>query len=191
MDKTPRNPTQAAMSGVVSAITAGLSTRQGDGFLFRSRPAHISIGYARRRLSDSQQYAMTQHSQLIQRTSSAAEHGDPGATAISTNVQSSTVQAAVFNHGMVTPGQSFASCDGFIDGQIVSKPMFSATWNTYSVAPVTSSKYWFTWNEAALLGAEGSKPAPTRSQVRHSVHLRLIGLADILTAAAVTALSSK
>ncbi|OAA42779.1 hypothetical protein ISF_09695 [Cordyceps fumosorosea ARSEF 2679] len=132
MEKTPRDPTQAAMSGPVSAVPTELPTPQDVGFF--SGPGQHKYQFNMQDVGspDSQQYAITRHSQLIQRTSSAAELGDPGATAISTNLQSSTVLAAVFNHGIVTPGQSPASYDGFIDEDIVSMLMFSDTWNTHS-----------------------------------------------------------
>ncbi|EJP60830.1 uncharacterized protein BBA_10215 [Beauveria bassiana ARSEF 2860] len=76
--------------------------------------------------SNSQQHAMTLRSHSIRPASSVVEHGDPGATAMSTNVQSSPVESALFNHGLVTPGQS----PGFIGGEIVSNYMPPAPWDT-------------------------------------------------------------
>lgn len=94
--------------------------------------------------SDSPQYVMTQNNHIIPPTC-AIEHGDSSATAISTNIQSST-----FNHGMVTPGQSPANRDGFIDGQMLSEPMSIATWTTYtgrSLIPAACANSWLLFYE--------------------------------------------
>ncbi|KAK8145313.1 hypothetical protein G3M48_004641 [Beauveria asiatica] len=84
MDKTPRDPTQAAMSGPVSAVAPGLSTPQSDGFFPDFDQHTYQLGMQDVLSYDAQQYAMNQQSHFIQRASSAAEHGEPGATAIST-----------------------------------------------------------------------------------------------------------
>ncbi|KAM0664359.1 hypothetical protein ACQRIU_006942 [Beauveria bassiana] len=102
-----RSPTQPAMSGPVCDIAPGLSTPQVDAsFPKNSQQTYQSYMQNVDDSSDSQQHAMTQRSHSIRPASSVVEHSEPGATAMSTNVQSSTVELALFNHGLVTPGQS-------------------------------------------------------------------------------------
>ncbi|KAM3560712.1 hypothetical protein ARSEF4850_003538 [Beauveria asiatica] len=122
-----RAPTQPAISGPVCTIATGLSTPQGDAFFPEfSQQTYQSDIQVVDDSSDSQQHAMAQRSHCIRRASSVVEHGDPSATAMSTNVQSNTVEMALFNHGLVTQGQS----PGFIDGQIVSNYIPPAPWDT-------------------------------------------------------------
>ncbi|PMB63394.1 hypothetical protein BM221_010757 [Beauveria bassiana] len=111
-----------AISGPVCTIATGLSTPQGDAFFPEfSQQTYQSDIQIVDDSSDSQQHAMAQRSHCIRRASSVVEHGDPSATAMSTNIQSNTVEMALFNHGLVTQGQS----PGFIDGQILTSQTFS------------------------------------------------------------------
>ncbi|KAM3554739.1 hypothetical protein MY1884_005958 [Beauveria asiatica] len=107
-----RAPTQPAMSGPVCDIAPGLSTPQVDAsFPKISQQTYQPYMQNVDDSSASQQHAMNQRSHPIRPASSVVEHGEPGATAMSTDVQSSTVELALFNHGWVTPSQSPDSID--------------------------------------------------------------------------------
>ncbi|OAA38909.1 hypothetical protein ISF_09873 [Cordyceps fumosorosea ARSEF 2679] len=150
------------MSRPVCAVAPGLSTHQGDAF-FPELSQHIyqsdmqNVDYS----SDSQQHAITQRSHSTRRASPVAEHGNPGATAMSTNVQSSTVAMAFFNHGMVTPGQS----PSFIDGQIVSDHIPPAPWDTgFALDSADISATVYSQPQHVIFAVEGGQqllqPAP-------------------------------
>ncbi|EJP60796.1 uncharacterized protein BBA_10254 [Beauveria bassiana ARSEF 2860] len=114
------------MSGPVCDITPGLSTPQVDAsFPKISQQTYQLYMQNVDDSSDSQQHAMNQRSHSVRPASSVVEHSEPGATAMSTNVQSRTVELALFNHGLVTPGQSPDPID-------VSSYIPPAPWDTRS-----------------------------------------------------------
>ncbi|KAH8715466.1 hypothetical protein HC256_004285 [Beauveria bassiana] len=142
------------MSGPVCDIAPGLSTPQVDAsFPKNSQQTYQSYMQNVDDSSDSQQHAMTQRSHSIRPASSVVEHSEPGATAMSTNVQSSTVELALFNHGLVTPGQSLDSID-------VSNYTPPAPWDTN-----------FALNSADISATFDSQPQPVMFAVEGEQHL--------------------
>ncbi|KGQ02538.1 hypothetical protein BBAD15_g12251 [Beauveria bassiana D1-5] len=152
-----RAPTQPAVSRPVYDIAPGLSTPQVDASFPKISRQTYQFMQNIDDSSDLQQHAMTLRSHSIRPASSVIEHGDPGATAMSTNVQSSTVELPLFNHGLVTPGHS----PGFIGGEIVSNYMPPAPWDTnFALNPAHISATFQSQPQHVEEGKQLWQPAP-------------------------------
>ncbi|OAA33963.1 hypothetical protein BBO_09376 [Beauveria brongniartii RCEF 3172] len=150
-------PTQPVVSRPVYDIAPGLSTPQVDASFPKISRQTYQFMQNVDDSSDSQQHAMTLRSHSIRPASSVIEHGDPGATAMSTNVQSSTVELPLFNHGLVTPGHS----PGFIGGEIVSNYMPPAPWDTnFALNPAHISATFQSQPQHVEEGKQLWQPAP-------------------------------